>query len=78
VQQLHCGVVADFLALSIERLGSLLVLLEQQGMIAPCPPRGLRLTNLDALKRLVEHKLPKVVRGVCERDVSSFNADTGR
>jgi len=56
VQQLHCGVVADLLALSIERLGSLLVQLEQQGMIAPCPPRGLRLTNVDALKRLVEHK----------------------
>jgi CRP/FNR family transcriptional regulator len=77
VQQLHCGVVADFLALSIERLGALLVQLEQQGMIAPCPPRGLRLTNVDALKGLVEHKPPKEVRGVRERDVSPFNADMG-
>lgn len=52
VQPLHCGVVADFLALSIDRLGSLLVELERRGVIAPCPPQGLRLTNIAALERL--------------------------
>ena len=31
VQPLQCGVVADFLALSVERLGSLLVQLERRG-----------------------------------------------
>ena len=52
IQPLHCGVVADFLALSIDRLGSLLVQLEQRGMIAPSPPQGLRLTDVEALKTL--------------------------
>ena len=33
VQPLQCGVVADFLALSVDRLGSLLVQLERRGMI---------------------------------------------
>ena len=37
-QPLQCGVVADFLALSLDRLGSLLVRLEQRAIIAPCPP----------------------------------------
>ena len=37
------GVVADFLAMSVDRLGSLLAQLEQRGMIAPCSPHGLRL-----------------------------------
>ena len=53
-QPLQCGVVADFLALSLDRLGSLLVRLEQRAIIAACPPYGLRLTDLNALKRLVD------------------------
>jgi CRP/FNR family transcriptional regulator, anaerobic regulatory protein len=53
-QPLQCGVVADFLALSIDRLGSLLVRLEQRGIIAPCPPHGLRLSDLNALRALVD------------------------
>ena len=52
MQPLDCGVVADFLALSIDRLGSLLVQLEQRGMIAPSPPQGLRLTDVEALETL--------------------------
>ena len=52
MQPLDCGVVADFLALSIDRLGSLLVQLEQRGMIAPSPPEGLRLTDVEALEGL--------------------------
>ena len=62
-QPLQCGVVADFLALSLDRLGSLLVRLEQRAIIAPCPPHGLRLTDLNALKALVEEPfLDKVTR----------------
>ena len=36
VQPLQCGVVADFLALSVERLASLLVQLERRGLIETC------------------------------------------
>jgi CRP/FNR family transcriptional regulator len=52
MQPLDCRVVADFLALSIDRLGSLLVQLEQRGMIAPSPPQGLRLIDVEALGRV--------------------------
>ena len=55
-QPLECGVVADFLALSLDRLGSLLVRLEQRAIIAPCPPHGLRLTR------------PKCAQGACRRN----------
>ena len=50
VQPLQCGVVADFLAFSIERLGSLLVQLERQGLIETCAPQGLRLMDIAALE----------------------------
>lgn len=53
-QPLECGVVEDFLALSLDRLGSLLVRLEQRAIIAPCPPHGLRLCDLNALRALVD------------------------
>jgi CRP/FNR family transcriptional regulator len=51
-QPLDCEVVADFLALSIERLGSLLVELERRGLIEPLGPHGLRLTNVAGLEGL--------------------------
>ena len=57
MQPLHCGVVADFLALSIDRLGSLLIQLERRGMIAPSPPQGLRLTDIEALEGLAGRTL---------------------
>jgi CRP/FNR family transcriptional regulator len=53
-QPLECGVVADFLSLSLDRLGLLLVRLEQRAIIAPCPPHGIKLTDLNALKALVD------------------------
>jgi CRP/FNR family transcriptional regulator len=62
-QPLQCGVVADFLALSLDRLGTLLVRLEQRAIIAPCPPHALRVTDLNALKALVdEPSLNKLTR----------------
>ncbi len=57
MQPLNCGVVADFLALSIDRLGSLLVQLEQRGILEPCPPDGLRLLNIGALEGLAGRAL---------------------
>jgi len=52
MQPLNCGVVADFLALSIDRLGSLLVELERRGLIKPCSPDGLRLVDIIGLEGL--------------------------
>ena len=63
LQPLHCGVVADFLALSIDWLGSLLVQLEERGMIAPSPPQGLRLTGVEALRAHSQPAQGKLVRG---------------
>jgi CRP/FNR family transcriptional regulator, anaerobic regulatory protein len=57
MQPLDCGVVADFLALGIDRLGSLLVQLEQRGMIAACSPQGLRITDVEALEGLAGRTL---------------------
>ena len=56
VQPLECGVVADFLALSIDRLGSLLIQLERRGLIEPSA-QGLRLTDVVALERLAGRAL---------------------
>jgi CRP/FNR family transcriptional regulator, anaerobic regulatory protein len=57
MQPLHCGVVTDFLALSVDRLVGLLVQLERRGMIAPCSPQGLRLTDVEALEGLAGRTL---------------------
>jgi CRP/FNR family transcriptional regulator, anaerobic regulatory protein len=52
LQPLNCGVVADFLAFSIDRLGSLLAELERRSLIEPCPPDGLRLVDIAGLEGL--------------------------
>ena len=57
VQPLQCGVVADFLALSVERLGSLLVELERRDLVKPHVPHGLRLTNVAGLEGLAGRTL---------------------
>ena len=56
VQPLQCGVVADFLALSVERLASLLVQLERRGLIETCA-QGLHLTDIAALESLAGRTL---------------------
>jgi CRP/FNR family transcriptional regulator len=56
-QPLECGVVADFLALSVERLGSLLVQLERRGLIETCASQGLHLTDIAALESLAGRTL---------------------
>lgn len=63
LQPLNCGVVADFLALSIDRLGSLLVELERRGLIEPCPPDGLRLVDIIGLEGLAGLRAGRSIDG---------------
>jgi CRP/FNR family transcriptional regulator len=70
MEPLQCGVVADFLALSIDRLGSLLVQLEQRGIIEPFPPDGLRLRDMEALEGLAGRSLSAPEQSF-ERDTAS-------
>jgi CRP/FNR family transcriptional regulator len=49
---LKCGVVASYLALSVDTLARVLVELEERGLIENCPPLGLRLNDLSALEQL--------------------------
>jgi CRP/FNR family transcriptional regulator len=51
---MKCGVVASYLALSVESLARALVKLEERGMIENCPPLGLRLNDIAALERLAD------------------------
>jgi CRP/FNR family transcriptional regulator, anaerobic regulatory protein len=51
-EPLQCGVVADFLALSIDRLGSLLVELQHRGLIEAHAPDGLHLRDIPGLEYL--------------------------
>ena len=62
MQSLQCGVVADFLALSVERLGSLLVQLERRGLIETCVPQGLRITDTAALESLAGRTLAPAMK----------------
>ena len=48
----RCGVVAGYLALSVDTLAGVLVELEERGLIENCPPLGLRLNDLNALEQL--------------------------
>jgi CRP/FNR family transcriptional regulator, anaerobic regulatory protein len=59
MEPLNCGVVADFLALSVDRLGSLLVELERRGLIEPYRPNGLRLVDIVGLEGLAGLRVPK-------------------
>lgn len=57
VQPLQCGVMADFLALSVDRLASLLVQLERRGLIELGDPPALRITDIAALESLAGRRL---------------------
>jgi CRP/FNR family transcriptional regulator, anaerobic regulatory protein len=75
MEPLQCGVVADFLALSIDRLGSLLVQLEQRGIIEPFPPDGLRLRDIEALEGLAGRSL-SAPKQSSELDIDSRDQQT--
>ena len=47
-----CETVASCLELDLDTLGRVLVELQQMQLVAPCPPSGLRLTNLAGLYAL--------------------------
>jgi hypothetical protein len=49
---LKCGMVAESLGLDLDSLGGALTELEKKELIAPCPPHGLRLTDLGGLESL--------------------------
>jgi CRP/FNR family transcriptional regulator len=70
---LQCGVMADFLALSIDRLGALLVQLNQRGIIEQIPG-GLRLTDVDALETLAGGTGLRDPKEPIERDVLTLGA----
>jgi CRP/FNR family transcriptional regulator len=49
---LKCGMVAESLGIDLDSLGGALTELEKKELIAPCPPHGLRLTDLGGLESL--------------------------
>jgi CRP/FNR family transcriptional regulator len=74
-QPLQCGVVADFLALSIERLGSLLVQLNQRGIIEDAASGGLRLADVAALEKLAGGTRLRDSKDPIERDVLTLGTE---
>jgi CRP/FNR family transcriptional regulator len=56
-ESLACGAVAECLELDLGSLGRALVELEKKGLIEPCPPLGLRLTNAAGLESLVNESI---------------------
>ena len=72
-QLIQCGVIADFLALSIDRLGSLLVQLNQRGIIEDTP-EGLCLANVAALEKLAGGTRLRDPKDLTERDFLTLGA----
>lgn len=51
-----CGVIADFLGLSVDLLALALMQLEMRGLIETAPPHGLRLKDVAALEAIAEER----------------------
>ena len=51
-----CGVIADFLGLSVDLLALGLMQLEMRGLIETAPPHGLRLKNVAALEEIANEQ----------------------
>ncbi|HML27965.1 MAG TPA: Crp/Fnr family transcriptional regulator [Hyphomicrobium sp.] len=51
-----CGVIADFLGLSVDLLALALMQLEMRGLIETAPPHGLRLKDISALEAIAEER----------------------
>ena len=49
-----CGIAADYLSLSIEKLGALLAELRKRGLIDLCPDKSLRILDIEALQELAD------------------------
>ena len=53
---MECGIAADYLGLSVEKLGALLVELKKRGLIDLCPDKSLRILDIKALQDLAEQR----------------------
>lgn len=51
---MDCGIAADYLGLSVQDLGCLLIELSKRGLIGLCPPNGLRILDNNALEELAD------------------------
>ena len=51
---MDCGIAADYLGLSIEKLGALLVELRNRGLIDLCTDKSLRILDIEALQELAD------------------------
>ena len=51
---MECAIAADYLGLSVEELGGLLVKLRNRGLIDLCPPKSLRILDIKALQKLAD------------------------
>ncbi|MBS0252941.1 MAG: Crp/Fnr family transcriptional regulator [Proteobacteria bacterium] len=51
-----CGVIADFLGLSVDLLALALMQLEMRGLIETAPPHGLRLKDVPSLEAIAEER----------------------
>lgn len=51
-----CGIIADFLGLSVDLLALALMQLEMRGLIETAPPHGLRLKDIAALETIAEER----------------------
>ena len=67
---MECGIAADYLGLSVEKLGALLVELKKRGLIDLCPDKSLRILDINALQELAEQRddplsVSRATRGCC-------------
>ncbi len=51
-----CGVIADFLGLSVDLLALALMQLEMRGLVETAPPHGLRLKDIPALEEIAAER----------------------
>jgi Crp-like helix-turn-helix domain len=59
---IKCGVVADYLGLSVDSLARTLVELEELGLVESYPPSAVRLNDIAALEQLADGQEPRVRR----------------
>lgn len=68
-----CGVIADFLGLSVDLLALALMQLEMRGLVETAPPHGLRLRDVSALEAIAteQENAPAVWSTSTEEDLRS-------
>jgi CRP/FNR family transcriptional regulator, anaerobic regulatory protein len=68
-----CGVIADFLGLSVDLLALALMQLEMRGLVETAPPHGLRLKDISALETIaaVQENMPAVWSASTEQELQT-------